>query len=679
MRMNKFISALSTTTSELSRDKRDTLLLVFACFLVILNHVESLFTWISISSIAVMSWRAWLTLRGKQLPSRWILLPIAVGLMAGIFWQFRSFFGRETGVAMLVLLLSCKMLEMHAKRDLFVILFLSFFLLLTRFFESQSIAAALQVALSAFVLLLAQLSFQFDNKSIRLWPQAKLIASMLSIAMPLTVLAFFLFPRIQGPLWGLPSDANVARSGLSDSMAPGNISKLAMSEELVFRVKFLDKTPQKSAFYWRALVLTDFDGRRWSQSASRKIHEERQLEVSGLAIPQEITLEPSNSHYLFGIDSVATPPLLNGQPALINFENEIQHREQINQRIRYQLSSYTNYRLNAEGHPIELRLNLRLPNNFNPQSIRFAQEIQQRHNDPLSRINAVLEHFRTEQFFYTLEPPQLGRHSADEFLFNTRAGFCEHYASAFVILMRAMGIPARVVTGYQGGTLNTQGNFYEVRQSDAHAWAEVWLKEKGWVRVDPTAAVAPNRILQNLQATQNNSGITSIVTNFIKENAWSRELRMQWNALNNSWNQWVLNYNQTQQSKLLDRLGLNQLNWATTLAWIFGIGLIIVSLLAIPLLPKPVKRALHEKLYIRLCRKLAKQGLEKAPHEGPINYLHRLQVAVSDTQYLQLQEFIQHYVSIKYGKTSESTQSDKQEQRRLIIKRMQQLLQNISA
>lgn len=273
--MNKFISALSATTSELSRDKRDTLLLVFACLLVILNHVDSLFTWISISSIAVMSWRAWLTLRGKQLPSRWILLPIAVGLMAGIFWQFRSFFGRETGVAMLVLLLSCKMLEMHAKRDLFVILFLSFFLLLTRFFESQSIAAALQVALSAFVLLLAQLSFQFDNKSIRLWPQAKLIASMLSIAMPLTVLAFFLFPRIQGPLWGLPSDANVARSGLSDSMAPGNISKLAMSEELVFRVKFLDKTPEKSAFYWRALVLTDFDGRRWSQSASRKIHEER--------------------------------------------------------------------------------------------------------------------------------------------------------------------------------------------------------------------------------------------------------------------------------------------------------------------------------------------------------------------------------------------------------------------
>jgi hypothetical protein len=329
------------------------------------------------------------------------------------------------------------------------------------------------------------------------------------------------------------------------------------------------------------------------------------------------------------------------------------------------------------GNPIELRLNLRLPYNFNPQSIRFAQQIQRQHTEPLAQVNAVLEFFRTEQFFYTLEPPQLGRHSADDFLFSTRAGFCEHYSSAFVILMRAMGIPARVVTGYQGGTYNAQGNFYEVRQSDAHAWAEVWLKDKGWVRVDPTAAVAPNRILQNLQATQSKSGFASMVSGFIKENAWSREIRMQWSALNNSWNQWVLNYNQTQQSKLLERLGLNQLNWVTTLAWIFGIGLIIVGLMAIPLLPKPAKRELHERLYMRLCKKLAKKGIAKAVHEGPNSYLHRLQTVVDNTQYRMLQEFIQHYISLKYGKNSVSTQFTQHEQQRAITKRMQQLLNHV--
>ena len=203
-----------------ANDKRHTILLVFACILVVLNHVGNLFAWISISTLGLMLWRIWLTLKGAQLPSRWLLLPISIALMAGIFWQFRSFFGRETGVAMLILLLSCKMLEMHAKRDLFVVLFLGFFLLLTSFFESQSIATALQVAISAFTLLLAQITFQYNEKIPSLWRRTKLILVMIAIATPITIMSFFLFPRIQGPLWGLPGDANSAKSGLSDSMSP---------------------------------------------------------------------------------------------------------------------------------------------------------------------------------------------------------------------------------------------------------------------------------------------------------------------------------------------------------------------------------------------------------------------------------------------------------------------------
>jgi transglutaminase-like putative cysteine protease len=637
-----------------ANDKRNTLLLVLACTLVVLNHVGNLFAWISISTISVMLWRVWLTVRGKQLPSRWILLPIAVALMVGIFWQFRSFFGRETGVAMLVLLLSCKMLEMHAKRDLFVVLFLGFFLLLASFFESQSIATAMKVAVAAFTLLIAQVSFQYHEKIPSLWQRAKLVIVMLGIATPITVLSFFLFPRIQGPLWGLPGDANTARSGLSTSMSPGNISKLAMSEELVFRVNFLNKVPEKSQLYWRAVVLSNFDGRQWRQGRNYSAKDERDLEISGDPISQEITLEPSGTHYLFGLDSVLKRPFLEGKLAGINSNGELFSDESINNRVRYRVQSYLNYKLNSHADSQYLQTYLSLPYNFNPLTRNFAQDIRQRYPDQKSQVDAVLNFFRTEQFFYTLEPPLLGRNSVDDFLFNTRAGFCEHYSSAFVVVMRALGIPSRVVTGYQGGTLNTQDQFYEIRQSDAHAWAEVWLAEKGWVRVDPTASVAPERILQNLKATQSNTGFASMVGDLINENAFSREMRMRWSAINNSWNQWILNYNQTRQSQLLDSLGFNGIDWEKTLLAIFAIGLITVASLALPLLRRSKKLPLHDSLYLSLCDKLAKKGIPRALHEGPIDYLQRLQSQFDAQEFSSLQEFFNLYIAIKYGKLSES-------------------------
>ena len=662
--------------STLANDKHNTVLLVVACTLVVLTHVSNLFIWISISTMSLMLWRVWLTLRGAQLPSRWLLLPIAIGLMAGIFWQFRSFFGRETGVAMLILLLSCKMLEMHAKRDLFVVLFLGFFLLLTSFFESQSIASTMQVAVSAFALLLAQVTFQFHEKIPSLWKRAKLILMMIGIATPITILSFFLFPRIQGPLWGLPGDANVARSGLSDSMAPGNISKLAMSEELVFRVNFLDKAPEKSQLYWRAVVLSQFDGRQWRLGQDAHQKEARDLEVFGDAIPQEITLEATNTHYLFGLDSVLKRPFVEGKLAGINGNGELYIDEGVNNRVRYRVQSYLNYKLNAHADDTYLQRYLRLPYKFNPLTFNFAQKIRLQHAQPKARIQAILDFFRSEQFFYTLEPPLLGRNSVDDFLFNTRAGFCEHYSSAFVVLMRAMGIPARVVTGYQGGTRNTQDNFYEIRQSDAHAWAEVWLSGQGWVRVDPTASVAPERILQNLQATQTNSGFTGMVGGLFMENAFSTAIRMRWSALNNSWNQWVLNYNQTQQSRLLDNLGFDGLNWEKTLLSLLAIGLIIVASFGLPLIRRSVKRMPHDQLYLRLCNRLASRGIPRAPHEGPSTYLNRIESTFNAEEIKPIQDFFALYIALKYGKLSH-TQSTSSTTQSKDIQALRQLLKNI--
>lgn len=660
----------------LSKDKHSTLLLVAACLLVLSTHIGNVFLWISVSSFSLMFWRGWLTLRGLQLPPRWLLLSIAIGLMGGIFWQFRSFFGRETGVAMLAILLSCKMLEMHARRDLFVILFLGFFLLLTSFFESQSILRALHVAIATFALLLAQLSFQYHDAMPRLWTRAKLLLYMLAITLPLTALCFFLFPRIQGPLWGLPNDADVARSGLSDSMTPGNIGKLAMSEELVFRVKFFDRVPEKSELYWRAVVLSQFDGRRWTQPPESQRQDVRELLVRGSPIQQEITLEPGNSPYLFGVDSVLQPPQLSDNSSFINLNGELYSGAKINNRIRYQVASYTNYILGLHASEQQLRQNLRLPVNFNPRTLEFARNIQLQHRSLQAQVNAVLQFFRTEKFFYTLEPPLLGRHSVDEFLFTTRSGFCEHYASAFVVIMRALGIPARVVTGYQGGTRNTQDHFYEVRQSDAHAWAEIWTAERGWIRIDPTAAVAPERILHNLQATQQRNGFSGLVTSLFKENAWSKEITMRWSALNNAWNQWVLNYNQTQQIKLLDRLGLNGLDWDKALITIFVLGLVVITVLAIPLLPKHKKLSPHDSLYQALCAKLSRQGLPKALHEGPNTYLTRLTQELAPEKVDRIREFMQLYIAIRYQKTTTQEAQHRNDYNNT-IQRMRALLKNI--
>jgi len=635
---------------RLSREKVDTLLLVFACLLVVTNHLGSIAIWISASAIGLMVWRAWLTLSGRQLPPRWLLLPIASLLMGAIYWQFRSFVGRETGVAMLILLLACKMLEMHAKRDLFVVVFLGFFLLLTSFLDSQSLGSAFQVLVSAFSLLLAQLSFQFSEKAPSLWVRCKLILKMLLLAAPLTVLCFYLFPRIQGPLWSLPSDANIARSGLSDSMSPGNISKLAMSDELVFRVKFLDETPAKSAMYWRAIILSQFDGRSWKQSTQAVPQGAIKLEIKGKPLVQEITLEPGNTHYLFGLDSVPNAPEIESMATSLNTLGEMRSELPINKRLRYQVFSHTSYRLNADFDAQQIEINSQLPPGFNPETMQFAQTLRQNFPDQVSRIDAVLRYFREEKFYYTLEPPPLGRQSVDEFLFSTRAGFCEHYSSAFVVLMRAMGIPARVVTGYQGGLRNTQDGYYEIKQSDAHAWAEVWLEQAGWVRIDPTAAVAPDRILKNLDATQKNTGLSGIVSEFIVQNSWVSKLRMRWSAVNNAWNQWVLNYNQSKQESLWQSLGLSSINWERTLLSLFVLGLVVLAIFAIPLLSHRTKLTIYDKLYLDFCKKMQRRGWQPAIHEAPASYALRLHEHLTPAQIVDINKFIALYLQIKYGK-----------------------------
>lgn len=644
---------------NLSQDKADTLLLLSTCFLILIPFSQHMPGWISVVWLSLLGWRANLTWRGLRLPPQWILVPVAVCFAAGVYLSFGKLMGKDPGVSLLLGLLTCKLLEMHAKRDLFVVLFLCYFLLLAQFFYDQSIVVALWVMVTLSVLLCTQLTFQFSNLRPGLWQRWLLATKLLGLALPFCILTFFLFPRISGPLWGMPSDAATARSGLSDTMSPGDVSKLVLSEEMVFRVKF-SSLPERQHLYWRGFVLTQFDGRVWQRDRS-PVQDNVKVNFYGSAIHQEITLEPNNNTWLFALDLPEKAAISIDGGRQLNLNSNFESRDSIPNfsRIRYQVESFTNYRFESQLSESERLTALSLPTNFNPLSLQFAKQIAQQFTDDKQKIDAVLRHFNQNKFEYTLEPISLGRDTVDDFLFKTKAGFCEHFAGSFVFLARAMAIPARVVTGYQGGSLNTIDGYFEVRQSDAHAWAEVWLNDKGWVRIDPTAAVAPERIHAiNSSAFLRQSSIRDSFLQLSPNTLnYALSLRMYWDAMNNSWYQWVLNFNQSKQRNLLSKLGFEDVDWERTALILFGIGLALTGLLSWPFLRDKKKLSPLENVYARYCKKMASRGLARLHHEGPHAYLHRIIEQLPNETRIHSVNFIEKYSAIQYGNADINSQS----------------------
>ncbi len=651
----------------MSRDKADTLLLLAACVTVLLPHIVHLPIWATTVCATLLLWRTWITFRGNRMPVRWILLPIAVIAMGGVYWTHRTFFGQEAGVTMLVLLLAFKLLEMRAKRDLFVVVFLSFFLILASFFYSQTIGTATMMIVSVIMMLTAQLSFQYTGKAPPLKRRLALGAMIVGLAIPLTLILFFLFPRIQGPLWGLPGDAHSARSGLSDSMAPGNISDLALSGEIAFRAKFIDDAPPQSRLYWRGPVLGNYDGRTWTPLETRTTFSQAEpagITPRGSPIRYQVTLEPNGRRALYALEMPMVAPRIAKNPSRLSADLQILTRRPIGQRVRYDAESYVDFELQPNASDAVLRDWLALPRGYNPLTLEFAAQLRPHLRSDMEAVDAILKFFRQEKFSYTLEPALLGQHAVDDFLFSTKEGFCEHYASAFVVLMRALGIPSRVVTGYQGGELNTVDGFMVVRQSDAHAWAEVWLKGRGWTRVDPTSAVAPERIERNLTGVIPPRLLGGLVTLDNTPGAWVttlRGLRHNWDAVTNSWNQWVLNYTPDRQRSLIQSLGFDDVDWRTLTGLMFGLGAMAMAVIAWPLLRNRQKLQPWDKMYQILCRRMARRGCAPALHEGPRSYAARLMSEPSSLtpgQRAAVGRFLEMYESIRYGKphTAESPQ-----------------------
>lgn len=645
---------LARLSMQLSRDKADTLLLIGAISLVLGPHAGHLPLWVTLLCATTLVWRATITFRGTRMPPSYLLLPLALGAMGGVYITFKTLLGREAGVAMAVMLLAFKLLEMHAKRDLFVVIFLSFFLLMTNFFYSQSIGTGVMMVLAIIALLTAQTTFQYTGAVPPLSRRLLLGAKIIGMAAPLALLIFFLFPRIQGPLWGMPGDASTARTGLSSSMSPGNISDLAQSTEIAFRARFQGPVPRQEQLYWRGIVLDEFDGRSWSRSERGWISlHGAPRKLQGMPSNYQVTLEPHNEYWLFTLDLVGEVADRTQLKFDLTEKLELRSRMRITQRTRYDVRSHMDYRLDGGERLVDAYRYRILPRGFNPLATQAGVELQSE-PDPAKRVRMVLEKFRKEPFSYTLQPPLLGRDSVDEFLYGTKAGFCEHYASAFVFLMRAAGVPARVVTGYQGGELNPVDNFMVIRQSDAHAWAEVWLGERGWVRIDPTAAVAPERVQRNLaRALPPDPTFANMINIQLSENSLLAKLRFRLSAINNGWNQWVLNYDAERRNNFIAGLSEAFGNWRT----LAGMALACCLIVVVRVLHLRREKDPIDTLYSTLCQQMGRLGTVRAADEGPNAYAQRVAaMPLAPEKKDAVLRFLKLYSAHKYGaQASDST------------------------
>ncbi|MEW5880195.1 MAG: DUF3488 and transglutaminase-like domain-containing protein [Pseudomonadota bacterium] len=651
--------------SSAARERRDLLVLLAAVALVVVPHFDHLAWWATAILMLLWLWRVWLTVTQRPAPGRFAMLPLLVAAASAVWIEHGTLVGRDAGVTFLLLLMALKLLELRARRDVFVVIFLAFFILLTQFLFSQSLPIAALTLVAVALLFFVLTSVNLVEADLPAARKARLVGAIVLKAIPLTVAAFLLFPRISGPLWGLPGDATASSTGLSNAMSPGSISRLLESNAIAFRARFESAPPGNERLYWRGPVFGHFNGRTWTPFAQRTAAPPR-LAIRAdpaSAVDYSVTLEPHQRDWLFALEVPTVAPDATELAPALTPEAQLVSARLISERVRYAARSYTAFALGLNETEASLRDWLQLPVGYNPRTQQFAAELRRRFagaapgasqdgSGAIAFVNAVLEHFRTGGFQYTLEPPLLGRHSVDEFLFDTRAGYCEHYAAAFVVLMRALDVPARVVTGYQGGEINPVDGFMTVRQSDAHAWAEVWLRDRGWTRVDPTAVVAPVRISRGLPELQRQTGLTPLAAG---DGAltWLRSLRFNWEALQNSWNQWVLSYTPERQRALLAAIGLDPDGRTLALAFALTLSLLLGTLAVVSLRHRVERDPLAEA-YALLRRRLSDAGIDSAPTLAPRSLLARVERQLAPASRDAAREILLAFERWRYSRAAAS-------------------------
>ncbi len=606
---------------------RKSLAWLFAVqILVLAPHFISAPWWIAIVWLMVAVWR-WNIFQGAwAYPNRWHKTFAVIICCAGLFASFGVSFRFESMVSLLLIGFTLKLLEMKTRTDFVLLIFIGFFILAAQFIQFNHFLAVLYGFVILILLSTSLMLLYKKPVAVSLWQDVRPSTAIILQAIPFMLILFVVAPRL-GTFWSVPSPQH-AKTGMSDSMSPGDFTELMESNELAFRVVFKGKAPEKSLLYWRSLVFSLFDGRGWSQTGEQKsanrfglTHKKRLEHIDYLDEPIEydIIAEPSDQPWLY----------LLGAPeswsSNVEFARELRLEAffPVKERMVYHVATSLNYRLN-ETYPEELEQNRKLPVWGNPKTRERALEWMAETGSTEKLIEKIFQYYN-KSFFYTLRPPALGADVVDDFLWNSRQGFCEHFASSFVFLMRAAGVPARVVVGYQGGDLNSVDGSLAVRQRDAHAWAEVWLESRGWVMFDPTGAVAPERVRRGIEQSLSPTDQKFLAKSFGSSFKILLRLREQWDAANLQWTRWVMNYDSAVQTRLLENLFGDASPLRIAFMLLSVIGGLAVLLFAI-LMIRARKPAPSEatQLYFRLCKKLKPAGYVPQAGESLRQFLDRV-------------------------------------------------------
>jgi transglutaminase-like putative cysteine protease len=627
-------------------------LLLAATALIVAPHLFNLDAAVMVAFFALTAWRAALLHKGAALPKRPALLSLTLAGIFLVYQGYRRFWGLEAGAALLTMGLGLKLMELKTSRDAYLVVYLCCFVAVTQYLFSQTIPMALYTLAVVTLLVAAMIGFN-SGEGFSTRERLRLAAVMTVQALPMAVLLFVLFPRIPGPLWQLPDERRSAKSGLSEEFAPGAVSRLGLSQETAFRVDFEGEPPPPAQRYWRGPVFWRTDGRNWTQATPRPWLKPVQPAFEGSAIRYAITLEPHHRRWIFALELPSAFPAGVAE----TLDHQLLASADINERKRFSLESKTHYStgpLSAADRAAALAL----PFAASPRLAALIAGWRKNDADALRLANRALRFFREESFYYTLNPPPLsGKNPMDEFLFESRRGFCEHFAASFALMMRAAGVPARIVTGYQGGHWNGVGKFLEVKQADAHAWAEIWVEGAGWTRMDPTAAVAPERIESGLDV-DNQIDAGEIRFNATRGNfaggsydlrtLWFRT-RQLWESVDHAWSRWVLSYGPENQASFLS--WLDRLDWRALALGLSGALLPVAGVVFWILRPKrarPIDPVL--RIHRLFLRKMAARGFSARAGEGPRDFSRRAQAQAPELAE-EIEEITRLYLRLRYERT----------------------------
>ena len=648
------MSAASAAPAEAPRSP-----LIWVCAAsaaAVLLHAAQVSVWITLTALALIGWRLVAAGGAARLPWGAVRIGLGLVLVAGVFAQFHTLNGLVPGTAMLMLMTAIKLLETRTRRDQYVVIGGALFLLLAACLYGQALlwmplyGAEALLCCSA----LAVVAYEPDTDEglfpaqagLRVREVIALAGRSLLYSIPLAIPLFLFFPRLPGHFWALPA-ADEAVSGLGDTLTPGSITHLTSSYAIAFRARFDGGPPLPAERYWRGPVLHEFDGATW-MAGRYPSNDAQRLDCLSAPYRYRVYLEPTFRHWWLALDTVMRAP---GSGVRYTDDYQLIAAQPVSQSLSYNAISCAQTRSLLPLSSAARRDDTQLPAAPNPRTRAFALQLRRRAGSDVGYVQAALAFLHTGGFSYSLTPPPLGSDPIDDFLFVTRTGFCGHYASAFVDMMRAAGVPARVVTGYLGGQWTPYDRTLIVRQSDAHAWAEVWLDGRGWTRVDPTAVVEPERLYRGILDLLPDA--VSAPARLVHAWPWLTATLERWDALNGWWNQRVIAFDYRSQLDLLGALGFRSpelrdagsafavalLAWLAWVSW--QLGREAVS-------PRPDRLG---RAYARLCRKLARTGVQRAPHQGPLEYAqtvisHRPDLAT------RVRPLLTYYAELRFGPPS---------------------------